>query len=169
MKTKIEKSIFKNIADIHICRIDCTPKIITKLLEMFTLSKKVEMIVSINFEENQSLPIGKIEAFSSKYETSFLEGEHNNGMFNLMVLPWEYENALSDIFDFEVENIAIYSVNGESELAKDLSYNMSRKLVVQKKLNLFITVMVAEEKIAISLNKEAFDVSKVVARIKELF
>lgn len=168
VKVKVENYAFLNTADIFISRIDCTPENIAKLIDIFEFKKNIEIVANMGVVDEESFSIEKIQNFKFKHKASFEKTKNSNGLFRLIAISNECKGFLKDVFSFDVEIMVIYSINDESLLGQDLSYNIAKSLLKQKKMDVFITVTIYDSDIVITLNKDAYDVKQLVAKIKKI-
>lgn len=168
VKVKVKKYAFINTADIFISRINCTPENIAKLIDVFEFKKNIEIVADMGFADEESFSIKKINNFKFKHSASFEKSKYSNGLFRLIAVSNECKEFLKDVFSFDVEFIVIYSINDESLLGQNLTYDMARSLLKQKIMDVFITVTVYDSWIVITLNKDAYDVKQLVAKIKKI-
>jgi hypothetical protein len=168
VKVKVENYPFIDTVDIFISRIDCTPKNIANLIDVFEFKKNIEIVADMGFADEESFSIEKIQNFKFKHKASFEKSKYSNGLFRLIAISNECKEFLKDVFSFDVENIAIYSINDESLLGQNLSYDMARRLIKQKIMDVFIAVTVYDSGIVITLNKDAYDAKQLVAKIKSI-
>ena len=168
VKVKVENYAFLNTADIFISRIDCTPENIAKLIDIFEFKKNIEIVANMGVVDEESFSIEKIQNFKFKHKASFEKTKNSNGLFRFIAISNECKGFLKDVFSFDVEIMVIYSINDESLLGQDLSYNIAKSLLKQKKMDVFITVTIYDSDIVITLNKDAYDVKQLVAKIKKI-
>jgi len=166
---KVEKYVYLKTADIFIHRINCTPENISKLIDVFEFKNNIEIIADMGFADEESFPFEKIESFKLKHNASFEKNKFSNGFFRLIALSNECQNFLKDSFTFDIEYMAIYSVKDESLLGQNLSYDMCRSLIKQKRLDVFMVITLDESRIVITLNKETYNAKQIAAKIKALF
>jgi len=172
MKIKVEKSIFLEIPDIFISRIDCTPENIVKLLDTLEFKNNIEVIADMGFENEKNFPIEKIEKFKIKHNSSFEKSKYSNGWFRLIASPKECINFLNDIFEFDIEAIFILDLRDEGIWKQSPHYTnmeLSKELIKQNVMNSYLTAFIDEYEIVITFNKDTYDAKKLVAKIKALF
>ena len=168
VKVKVENYAFINTADIFINRIDCTPENIARLIDIFEFKKNIEIVANMGAVDEESFSIEKIQNFKFKHKASFEKTKNSNGLFRLIAISNECKEFLKDVFSFDVEIIVIYSINDESLLGQNLSYDMAKSLLKQKKMDVFITVTVYDSGIVITFNKDAYNAKQLVAKIKKI-
>lgn len=169
MKIKVKKYIYLKTAEIFIHRINCTPENISKLIDVFEFKNNIEIVADMGFADEESFPFEKIESFKLKHNASFEKSKYSNGFFRLIALSNECQNFLKDSFTFDIEHIAICSVKDESIFGQNLTYDMCRSLIKQKRMDVFMVITLDDSQIAITFNKETYNAKQIVAKIKALF
>ena len=169
MKIKVDNHAYINTADIFISGLHCIPENIAKLINIFEFKKEIEIIADMGFADEESFSPKKIESIQLRHEASFEKNKYSNGFFRLVSLSNKCQDFLKDSFTFDIEHIAIYSFKDESLFGQNISYDMCRRLIKQKRLDVFMVFTIDESKIVITLNKETYNAKQIAAKIKVLF
>ncbi len=168
IKIKVENNLFQKTANIFIKHIECSPKIIITIIDALMFENNIEVIADMGFAEDECISNEEIEQFKLKHDASFEQNKYSNGLFRLTMTPKECKEFIKDIFKFDIEYIIVYD-GSESLQEQYLSYDSARFLVNQQKMNAFITVIIFEDEIVITLNKNAYDIKQLASKIKALF
>jgi hypothetical protein len=169
MKIKVEKYVYKRMADIFIKRIDCTAQNILQLISVFNFSN---ILAIIDSEDDLSPILLEMKEAGIKYMTVF--SANNSPITNVVLLSDtdNFKKIITDAFQYNPEGIFLTNVNDQNQWEQYL-YNsncfQSRKLVKNNYSDLSIGVSILEYEIGISLNTQVYDASLIVSKIKELF
>lgn len=172
MKIKVENYPFLKTADIFIHKINCTTENISKLIDVFEFQNNIEIIADMGFANEESFPHEKIESFKLKHNASFEKNKYSNGLFRLIASSRECKDFLKDVSEFDVEIICILSIRDENLWKQSVHYkNMAlcHKLLKQNILDLYLTAMIDDSGIAITLSKEDYNAKQIASKIKGIF
>ncbi|GAA0178474.1 hypothetical protein SH2C18_15260 [Clostridium sediminicola] len=169
MKVKVEKYVYKRIADIFVKRIDCTAQNILQLISVFNFGN---ILAIIDSEDDLSPILLEMKQMGIKYTTAF--SVNNSPITNVVLLcdPDKFKKIITDAFQYNLEGIFLTNVNDQNQWEQYLynsNYIQSRKLVKNKYSDLSIGVSILEYEIGISLDNKVYDASLIVSKIKELF
>lgn len=164
---KVEKYVYKRMADIYFHRIDCTETNILTVLNLFSWDKVVSIIGDVQKDD----PLfEEIKRLSLKYTTS---PEGKTPYFDVVVATdiEQFKGLVKFIFESDSEGFAITNIKGENQIElKQFLYNKIpiRKMIKQGEYDLSISVAIQESTIAITLSKETYDTSMLSRKAKEI-
>jgi hypothetical protein len=169
VKIKVEKYVYKRVADIFIKRIDCTAQNILQLISVFNFGN---ILAIIDSEDDLSPIFLEMKQIGIKYTTTF--SENNSPITNVVLLSDldKFKKNITDVFQYNPEGIFLTNINDQNQWEQYL-YNsncfQNRKLIKNNYSDLSIGVSILEYEIGISLNTQVYDASLIVSKIKELF
>lgn len=169
MKIKVEKYVYKTMADIFVKRIDCTAQNILQIISVFNFCN---IFAIIDSEDDLSPILLEMKQMGIKYMTDF--SANNSPITNVVLLSDfdKFKKIITDAFQYNPEGIFLTNVGEQNQWEQYLynsSYVQSRKSVKNNYSDLSIGISILEYEIGISLNTQVYDVDLIVSKIKELF
>lgn len=167
MEIKIEKYVYKRMADIYIRRIDCTEANILKVLDLFSWQNVIAVIGDL---QKKDALFEKIMHLNLKYTTS---PEGKNSCFDVAIIAniEQFKELTKCIFQSDSEGFAVINTKNENqyELEQYLHSKIPiRRLIKQGEVDLSIGIAIQEATIGITLSKECYNASMLAQKTKEI-